>query len=293
MPSAFTPVGRRQSATTLIALDHDGNEVWKHNLGRWVSQHGFGASPMLYEDMVILFNSQQGKQLKKGERPGESSILAYEAATGKLRWKSERVSVRVNYGTPCIFQAEDGKPQLLATSTGEGVFSLDPKTGEKNWGLSDLFSMRTVSSPVVAAGLILGSTGSGGGGNYVVAVKPGDQPEVVYEVKRNAPYVPTPIAQGDLVFLFGDKGVGSCIDAKTGNVHWRERLGSGFSGSPVIVDGKVMAIDEDGVVVVVAASKDFELLGKNELGEPSRSTPAIAGGRIYLRTYSHLISVGG
>ncbi len=277
--------------TTLKALDHAGNEQWSLDLGRWVSQHGYGNSPIVYEDTVILFNSQQADQLKSGEKPGESAMIALDRETGKVRWQSPRVSVRANYGTPCILETVAG-PQLLATSTGEGVFSLNPKTGEKNWGI-DAFSMRTVSSPIVAGGLIFGSTGSGGGGNYLVAVKPGAQPEIVYDFKRNAPYVPTPVAHGDLVFLFGDKGVGTCINAKTGEAHWTERLGSGFSGSPVIAGDAVYGIDEDGVVVVVAASKEFQLLGKMPLGEPSRATPAISGGHMYLRTYSKLFSIGG
>ena len=81
--------------------------------------------------------------------------------------------------------------------------------------------------------------------------------------------------------------------SRTGEIHWRERLGRGFSGSPVIGDGKVYIIDDDGNVHVIAVAKQYQLLGSNPLGEPSRSTPAIAGGRLYFRTLSHLVSVGG
>jgi outer membrane protein assembly factor BamB len=93
--------------------------------------------------------------------------------------------------------------------------------------------------------------------------------------------------------LFNDRGVASCADVETGEIHWRERLSDGFSGSPVYGDGKVYTIADDGTVLVLAADREFKLLGENPLGEPTRSTPAIAGNRLYFRTLSHLTSVGG
>ena len=134
--------------------------------------------------------------------------------------------------------------------------------------------------------------GSGGGGNTLSAVRLGEQPAVAYSLK-DAPYVPCLVAKNDMLFLFADKGVVSCVDLGTGKAHWRERLGKGFSGSPVIAGDKVYCISDEGVVYVVAAAKQYQLLGENPLGEPSRSTPAIAGGRLYLRTLTHLISLGG
>ncbi len=165
-------------------------------------------------------------------------------------------------------------------------------TGKPNWSLSDAFSMRTVGSPILAGGLLFGSTGSGGGGNYVIAVKPGKKPEIAYKIETQAPYVPSMIAKGNLVFLWFDKGIVTCIDAPTGDVHWKQRIGGGFSGSPIIAGDKVYCISEDGELVVLAASDKYALLGRSPLGEESRSTPAVSGGRMFLRTYSHLISVG-
>jgi hypothetical protein len=98
----------------------------------------------------------------------------------------------------------------------------------------------------------------------------------------------------DWVFLIYDRGYAACIDAPTGKVQWCERTGGAFNGSPVRVRDKIYCIDEDGVVWVLAADPTrYRVLAKNPLGEPSRSTPAISGGRMFLRTYSHLISVGG
>jgi outer membrane protein assembly factor BamB len=278
--------------TLLKALTHDGQEAWSLDLGPWTSQWGFGTSPMLYEDMVILFNSQQAHQLFEGEEPGDSYMMAFDRETGKEIWRTPRTSVQVCYSVPVIYTSPDGRDQLICTSTAEGFFSLDPKTGEENWSV-DAFSMRVVSSPVLAGGLVFGSTGSGGGGNYVAAARLDGNPELAYEVRNQAPYVPTMVARDELIFLWSDGGVVSCLDAPTGEVYWRQRVGGNFSGSPIRVRDKLYCIDEDGVVVVLRADKDFELLAHNPLGEPSRATPAVSGGRMYLRTYSHLISVGG
>ncbi len=198
----------------------------------------------------------------------------------------------VSYATPCIYEPPGGQPELICASTAHGIYSLDPETGHENWAI-DVFSMRTVSSPIITGGLIFGTTGSGGGGNYVVAVKPGVDPQVEYELKKQAPYVPCPVAQDGLVFLWSDKGIATCIRADGGEQVWQHRIGGNFSGSPVIAGNGIYCIDEDGVVVVLAADEKFQLLGRSPLGEASRSTPAVANGRMYLRTYSHLVSIGG
>jgi outer membrane protein assembly factor BamB len=278
---------------TLLALDHAGQDVWDLDLGPVVSEHGFGMSPMLYQDLVILSNSQQAEELEPGKQPGSSSMLAFEAKTGKLRWNQPRVSSRVCFSTPCIHQPAGGPTELICTSTSDGFFSLDPLTGRENWKTPGTLTMRVVSSPLLAGGLIFGSVGSGGGGNTITALRPGAKPEVAYTIKANASYVPTLVAQDGLLFIFNDKGVVSCADVATGEIHWRERLGRGFSGSPVIGDGKVYILDDDGNVDVIAVAKEYRLLGSLPLGEPSRSTPAIADGRLYFRTLSHLISIGG
>ena len=286
--------------TFFKAFNHDGSEAWSIDLGTWQSQHGWGTSPIVYKNLVILHNSQQANELKEGEMPGESRMMAFDRKTGEQKWTTPLVSKNVCYSVPLIHQPADGGPdELICTSTGNGMFSLDPLTGKENWAVNDgLFSMRTVSSPVEAGGLIFGSTGSGAySANYIVAVKPGKNAEVVYKLTNNnnfkAPYVPCLIADGDLLFCLYDKGFASCIDAKTGDVHWTERTNAAFSGSPVRVGDRIYCVDETGVVWVFAASKEYKLLAKNELGGESRSTPAVANGRLYVRTFSHLISIGG
>ena len=285
--------------TTLIAFDHDGKEVWKEDLGRWVSQHGFGTSPVVYNDMLLLHNSQQADQLREGIKPGDSRMMAFNRRTGQLLWETPLVSKNVCYSVPFIYQGESGAAELICTCTGNGVFSLDPYSGNKNWEI-DVFDKRTVASPIFAGGHIFGSTGSGAySQNYVVAVKPGNPPELAYQLNNSsrmkAPYVPGAIAKGNYVFLLYDQGFATCIDARTGEIQWTEaRTGANFSGSPIRVGDNIYCVDEEGVVFVIAADeKEYRLVSKNPLGEPSRSTPAVSGGRLYLRTYSHLVSVGG
>ena len=277
--------------TTLKALDHSGEEVWSLDLGRWQSQHGFGTSPVLYGDMVILSNSQQANKLKEGEKPGESFLMAFDRKTGKERWRLPRVSVNVCYTCPCIYTPPGGKPQLISFNTGNGMFSVDPQTGKENWAI-DVFDKRTVSSPIIAGDLIFGSTGSGGGGNYVAAIQVGNKPKIAYRASRQAPYVPTSVVNDGMLFMWYDKGIVTCVDCQDGKEHWKERLDTAFSGSPIRVGNKMFCIDEDGVVHVLAASKEFKQLARNPLGEASRSTPAVSGGRMFLRTYSQLICVG-
>ena len=124
--------------------------------------------------MVILHNSQQANQLDEGEKPGDSFMMAFDRKTGKGRWRTPLVSMNVCYSVPFIYTNTEGQDELVCISTGNGVFSLDPDTGEKNWAVEGVFSMRTVGSPIAAGGLIFGGTGSGAyAGNYIAAVKPG------------------------------------------------------------------------------------------------------------------------
>ena len=98
---------------------------------------------------------------------------------------------------------------------------------------------------------------------------------------------------GDKIFAWGDGGIVTCLKAETGEQVWMERVGGNFFGSPVCINGKLFAMSAKGESVVIDAGDHFKVLGRNDLGEPSNSTPAVAGGVLYLRTLSHLISVGG
>jgi outer membrane protein assembly factor BamB len=273
----------------VAALDSaSGREVWRHDLGPFQAEHGFGTSPILFEDLVILANEQNGP----------SSIVALDRATGKVRWTAPRRTERAAYSTPCLYQPEGGPVQLIATSWAHGIASLDPKTGQANWELPAI-RFRVVSSPVAAGGLIFAAAGTGGTGKQFLAVRPpapgkNMKPELAYEIKTSLPYVPTSVADQDQrhLFLFGDQGVFTCIEIATGEVRWRERVGGRFFASPVRVGDRLFCVSTEGQVVVLAAAAQFKLLGRVDLGEPSKSTPAIAGGVMYLRTASQVMAVG-
>ncbi|QDU26426.1 outer membrane biogenesis protein BamB [Anatilimnocola aggregata] len=279
--------------TWFKAFDHDGNEKWSLDLGSWVSQHGFGQSPMIYNDLVIITCSQEASKQAGVPEPRESFIVAVDKATGKQRWRKDCVIDTASYSVPTIRKNESGADELVMASTGEGLFAVDPATGKTNWA-SKVFKMRTISSPQLVSGLIFGTTGSGGGGNYVVAVRPGPTPEIAYEIKKEAPYVPTPVARGNLMFLWSDKGIVTCINAEDGSKVWQQRIGGvGNSGSPIRVNDKIYCVDEAGMMVVLGAGNEYKLHGKMDLKEECRSTPAVSDGRLYIRTLSKLYSIGG
>ncbi|OHB71104.1 MAG: hypothetical protein A2V70_03995, partial [Planctomycetes bacterium RBG_13_63_9] len=230
---------------TLLALDQgDGRVVWRRDLGPYVARHGSGASPILFEDTVIVANEQSEK----------SSAIAVDRTTGETRWKTGLPVTRGGYATPCIYQPDQGAAELILAGSAYGPISLDPRTGKKNWELK-LLADRVVGSPVLASGRIILGGGEGGRGTQMVAVKPGDpgkgiDPEVAYEIKGSLPYVCTPVTHGDLLFLWFDLGVVTCLDAPTGKVHWRQRVGGNYFGSPVRVGNRIYCISRKGEMVV-------------------------------------------
>ena len=161
--------------------------------------------------------------------------------------------------------------------------------------------MRSCSSPVIAGDVIMGTCGSGGGGNYLVAVPPGKGTvKEVYRLKKAVSYVPPPLIRKGLMFVFSDKvDVASCYQASTGKTLWQKRVDAFFWGSPICVEDRIYIVSREGTVLVLAASDEYKELARIDLGAPSRSTPCIAGGRMYIRTYDsakesgRLLSIGG
>ena len=263
-----------------------GEEQWRRDLGAYAAEHASGASPIVYQDMVIVPNDQDG----------DSSIVALDRRTGETEWEAERRPEKTAYATPSLYEPETGSAHLILSSWAHGFTGLDPQTGNTLWELP-LFKNRVVGSPLVCSGLVFAAAGTGGIGRQMYAVRPGDpsrgvEAEVAYELKGSLPYVVTPIACGDLLFAWFDKGVVTCLEAASGEVIWRERIGGEYFGSPVLVNGRLYCISREGEVIVLAASRQFQELGRVELGEPSHSTPAVADGVMYLRTKSHVMALG-
>jgi outer membrane protein assembly factor BamB len=270
----------------LSAYDFDGNLVWRRSLGPLESQHGLGASPIVYENLVIMCNMQDGP----------SSIMAFDAETGATAWSSLQAARETSYATPIVIRSAGGQDELICASGATGIVSLDPRTGKGNWS-TGMVPKRVVSSPVFAGGLLYVTCGQGGKGSLMIGAEPGNSlatsERVTFRRERDLPYVPTFIGYRDHLYLWLDQGILICLDPKRDEIVWQERVGGAYSGSPICIDGKLYCIDEEGNVVVVATGPEFRLLGTTPLGDRSHSTPSVANGRLYLRTMHKLTCVPG
>jgi outer membrane protein assembly factor BamB len=283
--------------TYLKCLDHDGNEIWSRDFGTWQSEHGFGTSPRIFGDLVLLLNSQTAEQLDAGQVPGSSRLIAVNRSSGETVWESPLTTTRTCYGVPAIHQ-KNGVTQIIGANTGNGLFGIDPKTGQMLWN-EKVFDMRVCSTPLIAGDLAIGTAGSGGGGNHLVAVripsKPGERAEQVYRVDRGAPYVPTPVLRGDRLFMVDDKGLASCMNVNTGEMLWIERIGGrqGYGASPIVIGDKMLIISLGGDATVLRASDTFEKLGEMDLGGAVGASPAFAEGFLLLRVDDEIRCLGG
>ena len=269
----------------------DGKPLWEHNLGSFKSQHGFGHSPMLVDGKVILANDQDGS----------SHLLAFDAKSGNKVWQTDRKPYRACYSTPILRDKPDGGRELIVASTA-GFTGYNPADGKANWWYTWKFArapLRTVGSPIFAGNLLIATSGDGAGDRDVIAVKLGDHGDVtadnlVWENRKNYPfpYVPCMLAHGDYLFGVHDKGIASCHLARSGEEVWRRRLDSGFTASPVLIDGKIYAVSQSGSVHVFAAAAEFKLLAQNSIGENVSSSPAVADNRLFIRGENHLFCIG-
>jgi outer membrane protein assembly factor BamB len=289
----------------MLALDLDGRELWRRDLGPYVGLHGSASSPIIADDLVILANDQMHPQVMKRHLPkdasmvpGKSFLIAIDRMSGKTRWKIDRRTVLAGYSTPCVRQTGGGGPELVFSGTAHGMTGVDLSTGKVNWEIKGILNSRVVGSPQLYQDLVFGSYGSGLSAQRLVAVqaprKGGvKEPKVAYDVSQSPPLVPSCLVKDDLLFLWTDSGIVSCLDAATGKRHWRERVGGNYYCSPVWVDGRLYCTSKEGDVVVVAADKTFKILARNPLGEKCFAIPAVANGVMYQRTQTKLFSLGG
>jgi hypothetical protein len=277
---------------TVKAFTHAGQEVWSRDLGRYETQHGFGSSLILAGDHVILFNSQDAEELPAGVPPGSDSMIALDKKSGVDVWQTPLTATRVCYGAPSLARIA-GRDAILCASTGNGFFAVDAENGKLLWEpKASPFRKRVCSSLVQAGPLLISTEGSGGGGNILFAVKADGSQEEVYRLTKAAPYVPTPVVRGDLMFLWADNGIVSCVDVATGAIHWTERIGGNVSSSPVLLGNKLLGISQEGILTVLAADKSFAKIGEVALDQTVRSTPAATKDRLLVRTDEQLWVVG-
>lgn len=270
-----------------LALDHAGNTLWRREMGEFKARHGAGASPITLGGLMIVGNDNM-----------ETSFLAgLDGKTGKMVWQIKRNSRMTSYITPTVYRPKEGTPEVVFVSEANGMTGVDPVNGQKMWESDRLFTLKSVASPVVAGSVIFATAGAGGAGRESAAVRPGDTltgrgPTVAWKLKRDLPYVPTPIAVGENLYLLSDAGTMTCVVAATGKQVWQEDLDGKFYASPVCVNGRIYLVTRSGEVIVLKAGPEYKVLAKSTLPEQMDATPAIANERMYLRTLNHLICIG-
>lgn len=278
-----TSDGLRVEAFTL-----DGAPKWHADLGPYAGEHGFGGSAAVCDDLLIVSNDHEGK----------SFVAALDTATGAERWRVPRESGKSGYATPLVIGPPRGR-LVVISSHAHGITGIDLATGRVRWERRCL-PKRAVSSPILADRLVIATSGDGGGDTRLVAVRVPDvgdeaavvEPELAYTLDRSvAPYVPTPLAVGGRLYLWGDRGVVTCVDAASGAIRWRGRVGGSFSASPIAVGGTIRNVSADGEVVSLVDGDAFTVLGRAALGEECRATPAVVGGRMVFRTVGRLVAL--
>ncbi|MBI3879021.1 MAG: PQQ-binding-like beta-propeller repeat protein [Verrucomicrobia bacterium] len=273
---------------TVIAFTHDGKTAWEADLGPVQRSHGFGCSPILHDDLVILSNDQES----------DGHLFALDRATGKVRWKLPRAENHSNYSTPCIYTPPGGKPQVVVVSWRLGATGVDAASGKQLWQMP-LFATkqeRAIGSPSASGEYVIVNCAFTAGPKHVVVLKPGQTPGTMQEAWRQekaVPHIPSPLLVGDRAYLWGDDGVVTCAKLATGEIVWQERVEGTFFSSPVCTGDKIFSVDKSGKVFAIAAADKFQLLGTNPLNDLCQSTPAIAGGRMFVRTWENLHCIGG
>ena len=265
------------------ALDHEGRRLWQVSPGPYVAEHGYAASPAVWEHVLIVPMDQDGP----------SSVVGLDRKTGRQLWRLPRQTARTSYATPLVLEGDE--PVVILSSMAHGLTAVDPRNGHVVWERS-CFPRRTVSSPITVGELLVATCGEGGGNNLLVALRPGEQengePVVAYQLERGvAPYVPTPLATAERLYLWGDRGVVTCVDPASGATRWRGRVGGSYSSSPIAVSDIVLNVSAEGDVVLIADADQFEVLGRRQLDEPSRATPAVADGRLLFRSERRLYAL--
>jgi outer membrane protein assembly factor BamB len=273
----------------LYAYDVSGKLAWKFMPGK-VGTLGMGAatSPVLFQNLVIV---------QADEEEGKTSfIVGLDKKTGKEVWRTPR-KVQVSWATPLLVNT--GKRTELIASGTESVISYDPATGKELWRSKGLES-NAIPSPVATMGHDMVVVSTGYPAKLAYAVRLGASGElkdtdIVWKYGKGTAYVPSPILYGDYIYLLTDKGVMTCLDARTGEVKYeggRVPVPATFTASPVAFDGKILLTSEDGDTFVIKAGPKHEVLRTNSLGEPVYASPAVADGKIFIRGEKNLYAIG-
>jgi outer membrane protein assembly factor BamB len=276
-----------------------GAKLWERT--DFVCNHfrGAGSSPILWGDLLIMNFDGSDHQF----------VVALDKKTGKTVWQTKRSvdygdldkegkpsaegDYRKAFATPHVYQ-QDGQPVLLSSGA-KAHYAYDPATGKELWRFPDPEHHSAAARPVVGHELAFISGGFSKGA--VFAVKLGGtgpldpQKSAAWELKKAAPNKPSPLLIDDLLYLFNDGGIASCVDARTGTVVWSERIGGNCSASPIYADGRIYMTNEEGKVAVLAPGREFKVLAENKLGDGFMASPAVSDRALFLRSRTHLYRI--
>ncbi len=265
-----------------------GKVLWTNRELHINHENGPGSTPVVWKDLLVFHCDGSDKQF----------IAALDKRTGKLAWRTDRSGeMRENgqmkkaYGTPLIIDM-NGQPTAISTGA-DWVYGYDPAYGNELWKLSygQLgFSMSV--RPIAGDGMFFFSTCFGKPEVFAVKYAGVKTPEVVWHDSKNGPNMASPVLVGDMLFYVSDGGIVSCVDAKTGKEHYRERLRGKFSASPIHAEGRLYFPSREGVTFVIAAAKEFKLIAENQLEGKIMASPAAIDGAIFVRTELAMYRIG-
>ena len=276
----------------LFALDFTGTVVWSKPIGPFKTRNnwGTGASPVLHQGRIYIVN----------DNDEQSFLAAYDAKTGAEIWRVDRQE-GTNWATPFIWQNE--MRTEIVTSGSDRVRSYD-LSGKLLWELSGMSTI-SIPTPFDRFGLLYISSGYVGdalrptyairpGASGDISLKPGETSSafIAWSSPTAAPYNPTPIVYGDVLYTLFDRGFFTSHDARSGReIYPRQRItgeASGFTTSPWAYNGRLFAMSEEGDTYVIQAGPEFKVVGRNSLNEMTLATPAVSGGSLIVRTASKL-----
>ena len=285
----FVHFGARGTA----CLDVAGNIVWRNTSLPFEAPQGAASSPILYDELLILTCDGIDKQF----------LAALDKRTGKVRWKQERQHLervssvnplfQMAYSTPLVKEI-NGVAQVVSTGA-EHVAAYDVRTGDEIWW-KQYEGCSLVGRPSFGNGMfyVVGSVKLDH--HCVYAIQPGGKGKIrddqlIWQNSEGMPHVPSPLLVGKEIYVIHDKGTAKCIDALTGEVHWKERLGGNFRASPIQVRDRIYCCNQEGKTIVLKASRAFKILAKNQLDTGFFASPAVAGRSLFLRGESHLYCI--
>lgn len=254
----------------ITALSLEGEQRWQTVLCDYSIHQGYGASPFLYKDTVMVV----------ADHTGGGAVAALDRRTGKVVWKKGRPPTP-NYSSPVVFRLF-GRDQLILTGC-DKVISYDPATGDTLWEREGA-TTECVTTPIADGERVF--TSGGYPRNHVSAVRADGSAKIDWE-NGEREYVPSMLVRDGHLYGVLDAGVAVCWESATGRQKWKHRLGGNFSASPVLLGDVILATNETGETHVFRASPDrFESLAVNTLGTEAWATPSICGERIYMRVAS-------